>query len=632
MTDAEDDRDRNQSAIRAPGCEPAIDETDPPTFAHTLRHHMARHGDTAWSLFRAIRSPGESLGFATILAWTRGSLPRRHRMIPVLERIERRYQLPEGYLLRTARGQQEAADPLASFFSSQQKRQARWHIPPDFAARSPSEQAEIVDWIKRVIILGGTDYRAYMLEWTGRPYALRFPPIGILTGDGPGPEGPVRGATPPTRAAPAHLVAQMANLVQFKTRILTEIGDHRELRWSEDSAAQVVKRLSLMFGALAAAPGGDLRGHGVPDDALSMALLVVPAVWDWYVQWHRRKRGFYTVGELELMDLARAMSRADSGWLWQRDGLAGHLQAIPGLLEEADVQAIRADWRAACATLHRHARQRRNDLRSLVRVHRDSFEPIRPVLVADNPVKEYRRITSELIARLPCPKRDPDAAAEAVRGYLMLRFGLHLGLRQKNLRELLLCPPGAQPTPTNRLEARRCGELRWDDERGQWLVFVPALAFKNARSSFFGGRPYQMALPDFEDLYERIRTYLEAHRPILLGEARDPGTFFVRTATDPQCDARFTSASFYAAFRTVIERYGVYNPYTKRGAIAGLLPHGPHSIRDVLATHVLKKTGSFLQAGFAIQDAPETVEASYGRFLPEDKSRIAAGILDAEWG
>jgi len=37
-------------------------------------------------------------------------------------------------------------------------------------------------------------------------------------------------------------------------------------------------------------------------------------------------------------------------------------------------------------------------------------------------------------------------------------------------------------------------------------------------------------------------------------------------------------------------------PYTKRGAIKGLLPHEPHNLGDILATHILKQTGSYEQA------------------------------------
>jgi hypothetical protein len=73
------------------------------------------------------------------------------------------------------------------------------------------------------------------------------------------------------------------------------------------------------------------------------------------------------------------------------------------------------------------------------------------------------------------------------------------------------------------------------------------------------------------------------------------------------------------------------DPYTGRGAIAGLLPHGPHSVRDVLATHVLKQTGSYEQASYAIQDTPDTVAQHYGRFLPQDKAAIAAQVLNRAW-
>lgn len=67
------------------------------------------------------------------------------------------------------------------------------------------------------------------------------------------------------------------------------------------------------------------------------------------------------------------------------------------------------------------------------------------------------------------------------------------------------------------------------------------------------------------------------------------------------------------------------------GAIKGLLPHGPHNVRDVLATHILKRTGSYEQASYAIQDTPDVVQQHYGRFLPQDKAALAARILNQVW-
>lgn len=42
-------------------------------------------------------------------------------------------------------------------------------------------------------------------------------------------------------------------------------------------------------------------------------------------------------------------------------------------------------------------------------------------------------------------------------------------------------------------------------------------------------------------------------------------------------------------------------------------------------------SGLDLQASYAIQDTPDMVAQHYGRFLPQDKSEIAARILNQVW-
>lgn len=253
------------------------------------------------------------------------------------------------------------------------------------------------------------------------------------------------------------------------------------------------------------------------------------------------------------------------------------------------------------------------------------------VLEAPSPLAEYRKITDEILFRMPDKDRYPRAAAESVRSFLMLRLGLHLGLRQKNLRQLLFCPRGHFPTSERRLEEMRRGEIRWNDRERGWEVLIPSVAFKNANSSFFGSKPFRLILPDLLNLYPYINAYIERHRKVLLGQATDPGTFFVKTVKLSSADAAYNQTTFYEAWRLIIQRYGIYNPYTGRGAISGLLPHGPHNVRDVLATHILKLTGSYEQASYAIQDTPEMVQQHYGRFLPQDKAALAAKILNQVW-
>lgn len=288
-------------------------------------------------------------------------------------------------------------------------------------------------------------------------------------------------------------------------------------------------------------------------------------------------------------------------------------------------------WHGACDAFHRHAANRSKEVQRVMRVHRDPFEPIMVILEADSPLAEYRKITDEILKRMPDQDRYPRPAAEAVRSFLMLRLGLHLGLRQKNLRQLRLCPRGHFPTSERRLEDMKCGELRWSDHEHGWEVLIPSVAFKNSGSSFFGQKPFRLILPDLLDLYKYLEAYIDRHRGMLLGSAQDPGTFFVKTVKTTSYDAAYDSTKFYEAWRTIIQRYGIYNSYTGRGAIKGLLPHGPHNLRDILATHILKQTGSYEQASYAIQDTPDVVQQHYGRFLPQDKAALAAKILNQVW-
>jgi hypothetical protein len=150
-----------------------------------------------------------------------------------------------------------------------------------------------------------------------------------------------------------------------------------------------------------------------------------------------------------------------------------------------------------------------------MRVHRDPFEPIMCVLEAPSPLAEYRKITEEILLRMPDKDRYPRAAAESVRSFLLLRLGLHLGLRQKNLRQLLLCPRGHFPTSERRLEEMRRGEIRWSERDHGWEVLIPSNAFKNSNSSFFGAKPFRLVLPDLMDLYHYLNAYIDRKRDFL---------------------------------------------------------------------------------------------------------------------
>lgn len=579
-------------------------------------------------LHRAVVREGESFDRKTIQNWAAGSkVPRSAVSMLMLGRIEERYQLPSGYFAAKLPRSGRATTHSVPGVSASERRRLAWHLPDDFESRPCAEREEIIIWVRENVISGSTEYRRYQSEALRTPFALRFPDLALLSGASNCALVRRRGVL----QAPEGLVREVAALVRFKTTTLTAIGERRSGLWGQETVDQKTEHLGLLFGALSAAPDGPIVGAGVSLAAVTLALLVFPAVWDWYLNWREARRGFFTAWEADMLELAKALTRADTGWLRQNPQIADALQPVIGLVGPGDVARVRADWGVACEAMHVHASARIGEVRRVARVHRDPFEPILPVLEADSPLAEYRRITTEIVDRMPDARRYPVAAAEAVRGFLMLRFGLHLGVRQKNLRQLMLCRRGDVPRTERQLEGLRRGELRWSSRDPGWEVLIPAVAFKNAASSFFGGRPFRLVLPDLDGLYAMLDAYVGGHRRTLLKSAEDPGTLFVKTVKRTTVDAAYDRNSFYQAWRLIIQRYGIENPYTGRGAIAGLLPHGPHNVRDVLATHILKQTGSYEQASYAIQDTPEMIRSHYGRFLPQDKAALAAEILNRVW-
>lgn len=117
------------------------------------------------------------------------------------------------------------------------------------------------------------------------------------------------------------------------------------------------------------------------------------------------------------------------------------------------------------------------------------------------------------------------------------------------------------------------------------------------------------------------------HRGGLIGTTADRGTLFVKTTKMTSTNAAYCQNTFYEAWRTAIQRYGIYNPWKYNG----LFSRDPHNLRDILATHIMKQTGFNEQASYAIQDTAEMVAQHYGRFLPQDKAAIAGRILNQVW-
>lgn len=152
------------------------------------------------------------------------------------------------------------------------------------------------------------------------------------------------------------------------------------------------------------------------------------------------------------------------------------------------------------------------------------------------------------------------------------------------------------------------------EDRHQLEKQLPATSSSSASPWGYGtlahGRKCLLGYPPgLLYLDHHIGAYIDRHRGVLLADGKDLGTFFVRTVKQTSIDAAYDQATFYDAWRLTI--FGQLPSLTGRYGLKGLLPHGPHNVRDVLATHILNQTGSYEQASYAIQDTPEMIQEHY---------------------
>ena len=120
-------------------------------------------------------------------------------------------------------------------------------------------------------------------------------------------------------------------------------------------------------------------------------------------------------------------------------------------------------------------------------------------------------------------------------------------------------------------------------------------------------------------LNDLFRVYLERIRPSLLeglGRGKDDEALFPGLDNDKKLYHIFQRRSAYVI--------------ALPGAPMGLRPFGPHSMRHIVATSVVKQTGSLEHAANLLLDSIEMVHRHYARFLPVDRYGKSWGFFHAQ--
>lgn len=613
-------------------------------FPALLVASIGKHGDTLKSLSDLPGAPS----LPTIGRWLRGesyvSWPKARAFS---QQLERRYDLKAGVLVDAARrwslAQQGSRITTKGFAADHELNLPaallNWHLPEDFAFRSDTERDVIARWLKDVFETPTSKHRDLIHRladrekgfdlWTAADIGPVQRTNGLPFSDAPDTRRQRRKRPKERPLAPPRLQGEWDAVLRFKTGALTPLGYERLTSWTRETASGQSNAFGLLFAFIAAKPNRKHRGLAVGGSRLSLALLIHPRVMEAYLSERMRHRGFANLSDVHLLMTVAALFRARTGWMAQTPSLASRLSPIADLVSSEEIDAVQADWAGACEAFVRYAETRSRDLRRFVSSTRDPLDAVTALLVHPRPLSLYRRIPQEVLRWAPDEREDPFGAALACQAALVVRLAMQTGFRQRCLRQLLVAPKGRRPRSLEQLTQLRRGELQWDTRRGHWHAVVPRTGFKNAASPVFANGAYIAPLPDPGPLNDLIEAFLGRHRKVLIGRRGDPGTLFVNPVE--WAAAEFTDAVFYQYYRAIIAQYGVYNPFTGRGAVPGIKPHGSHCVRALVATHVLGRTGSFDDAAYAIQDTVGVTRRYYARFVSVERAAIVSDVLESVW-
>ncbi|TYB83741.1 helix-turn-helix domain-containing protein [Oceaniovalibus sp. ACAM 378] len=574
---------------------------DGESFGERLYRFREAAGLSQSDLANALASNGRKPAPTAINNWEKRYSNPGARNSSYISDIEKVLGISPGALLELLPSSPYRSESHDTGLPRSLQRRITQHLPTDFNERSLYEQDEILAWVSANIL--STPKEILEDESTSKEGSVDLS-IYSLT----------RNTRSRLKMGPAHLLEELDEIQKFKTSPLVLSGMKRNEVWGPVSAMKADDELLAFMGAL--------HQIGLPEEMLSLSAAFCPQVIDTFIEWRRKRRGGYTRAICKALSVLEGLLHGEFGYIVQSPGFGERLAPVRGLITEADARLAQENWIAACTHAKAHLTQRIKEVAAVAAKGRDPFEALMPVLEAEAPLNDYYKIVHEIRRRMP-DDTYPVRKAEALRGLMMLRLGLELGFRQKNNRELLICPSDRVPRTWKVLTRLKRGEISFDGS--SWLVRMPGTAFKNASSKAVN-EENTFVLMDQDGFYSEIEVYLEARRS-LLGNNEDPGTFFVKRISKRSKTPEYNINTYYEAFRAVITTYGIHNPYTDRGAIRGLRPHGPHSVRHVLATASVKKTRGFSDAAALLLDSEKMVREAYARFLPGQRHSLARNVL-----
>lgn len=476
--------------------------------------------------------------------------------------------------------------------------QVREHLPDNFLGLPPERQHEIWESIRNTILKNNAPYNIKLVELRKLPYGLK--------------------------EWPAAVAAEFEELASFKTADMPPLGMSRNGKWKLPSMKMARGEFAYFFGALRLpADAADLRvrGLGVPDNHLTLALVACPLVVDWFIRFRFGVRTQYTDYTIKMLKGFMSLLREETGWLRQMPQLAKRLRPIRSdgtpLLSRETIRRARSDWDGVCEEAFKHYRRMcRGEIKRLVDVARDPFLPIDGIVKMDDPTEAFDALLLGMRDELPSPKTQPVRYHAAIRDLAIVAFIAITGFRRNTVVQLDYV-------------GDESGHLMLGNDCV--LLDVPRHLFKDPNSPFFGPKngqeDYSNEAPNVFGLVDIFKEYLTVSRPFLLNTFH-PGCgeqpLFVASVKGGS--ARISPEQVSSMYHRMTARYLAENKWRGTG-IKGARASRPHSARHIRGTAAVKETGSFQIAGDANQHSAKTAEKYYARFATKERNQRVNKVL-----
>lgn len=572
----------------------------PDDINQAIRHLIDRSG-----LSHNVLAKLTGTHFTNIYAWYRGTSTPSLMNIKILERMEELFKISKGTLVIKISGRSGGIrlrrSDLPLFLQQNPKlyTRIRRHLPDNFCTLPLEKQEQIAESIRTDILRGNDEYTRRLQELNQLQYYLK--------------------------ERPEPLRAEFLNFAHFKMDANPPLGMLRMGVWRETTKGKHEGIIDSFSGALCLPADADdvrIRGLGMAESQLTLALIGCPNIVDWFIRFRCEARTQYTENAISLLNDFISMLRRETGWLRQSPHLAARLR--PFAVDETDyvpedlVSRAQTDWNGVCDDAIDAYKKLIAKIEPRITVARDPFLRIEGILNKKNPLKALGLLIQGMKKDLPNRHTQPVHYHLAIRDRALIILFVVTGLRVATVAKL-----------------DNTVHLYLED--GQYVLSIPRGFFKDPNSSYFGppGKKtdYLNKLPDEYGLNEVFKEYLNDSRPYLMKRyyehTNEPALFisfpYKRRGAKP-APPRLSEKQMSAIYAKNVEKHLVENKFRGTG-IPKVKKTGPHSVRHARGTTVFRITGSYKLAGDANQNSERTARKNYSRITNEERNRGVNEIL-----